>query len=67
MKINLIIDTENESTSILYNGYNIIKTTIYDEETTKKLYEILKNAVNNEEFAGIETEQDFEKFLELKD
>ena len=67
MKINLIIDTENESISILYNGHNIIKTTIYDEETTKKLYEILRNAVNNEEFTNIETEQDFEKFLELKD
>lgn len=66
MKINLIIDTENESISILHNGYNIIKTTLYNEETTQKIYEILKNAINNEELENIETEEDFEKYLELK-
>lgn len=66
MKINLIIDTENESISILYNGYNIIRTTLYNYDIVKNIYEMLRNEINMGE-NGIKTEQDFKEFLELKD
>ena len=48
MKINLILDTEEKTISFLYNGYNIIKNTIYciDDDFEliyNKLVEVLKN------------------------
>lgn len=43
MKVELILDTENGKIDILYSGYNIIAETIYNEELTEKITELLQN------------------------
>ena len=54
MKINFIIDTENASIDILYRGYNIIATTIYNEELTKNIYNMLNNETIENDFETLE-------------
>lgn len=66
MKIELIIDTKENSVDILHSGYNIIKTTLHNADITKKIYEILKNTINEENFEDIQSEEDFKKYLNLK-
>lgn len=60
--INIILDEESGKIDLLYNGYNIIAESIYNEELTKKIVEMitteLKNA--NYDFTTIQ------EFLEMK-
>lgn len=57
MKIELIIDEEEKSINVLYSGYNIIKTTLYDEELTNKILKLIIE----------ELEQSETTFTNLKD
>lgn len=51
MKLELILDTENGKIDILYSGYNIISKTIYNEELTNKI----KDLIQNELYEDLET------------
>lgn len=64
MNINIIINEDEKSFSILYNGYNIIKNTFYDEEKTTKILNILKDAINEEYYNA--DFKDFKTFLQYK-
>lgn len=64
MNINIIINEDEKSFSILYDGYNIIKNTFYDEEKTTKILNILKDAIN-EEYYDVDF-KDFKSFLTYK-
>lgn len=56
MNINIILNEEEGTTAILYNGYNIIKETLYNEELTTKIINLIENELkaNGEEFEKIE-------------
>jgi hypothetical protein len=43
MKFEIIVDTENGKIDILYDGYNIIAETIYNEELTETIKELIQN------------------------
>lgn len=43
MKLEIIIDTENGTIDLLKQGYNIIAETIYNEELTKNIVDLLQN------------------------
>ena len=43
MKLEIIIDTENGTINLLKQGYNIIAETIYNEELTKNIVELLQH------------------------
>lgn len=62
MNINIILNKQDGTTQILYNGYNIIKTTIYNNQITNKILQLIKNELKN-------NDPDFdslEKYLILK-
>lgn len=62
MDINIILNEQDGTTKILYDGYNIIKTTIYNNQTTSKILQLIKNELKN-------NDPDFdslEKYLILK-
>lgn len=62
MNIQIILNKENGSIDILYNGYNIIKKTIYNDELTNKILELLENELKQDEFDF----ENFEQFLKMK-
>ena len=45
--IKIILNEEDGRIDILYNGYNIIADTIYNEELTKKVVEMITNELKN--------------------
>ncbi|MBR4002609.1 MAG: hypothetical protein IKI95_00880 [Clostridia bacterium] len=60
--IRIILSEENGRIDLLYNGYNIIADSIYNEELTKKIVEMITTELKN-------TSYDFttlKKFLEMK-
>lgn len=59
--INIILNEEEGTTEILYNGYNIIAETIYNEKLTKKIVELITEELkhNNYNFTSL---QEFLKF-----
>lgn len=62
MKIDLIINEEEKTIDLLFNGYNIIATTIYNEELTTKILKLIENELkqNNWDF------KNFKQFLTIK-
>ena len=60
--INIILNEEEGTTEILYNGYNIIAETMYNEKLTKKIVRLITEELkqNNYNFTSLE------KFLKLK-
>ena len=60
--INIILNEEEGTTAILYNGYNIIADTIYNKALTKKLIKLITEELkqNNYDFTTLEN------FLKLK-
>ena len=62
MNIQIILNKENGTIDILYNGYNIIKKTIYNDELTNKILELLENELKQDEFNF----ENFEQFLKMK-
>lgn len=60
--IRIILSEENGRIDLLYNGYNIIADSIYNEELTKKIVEMITTELKN-------TSYDFttlKDFLEMK-
>ena len=60
--IRIILSEENGRIDLLYNGYNIIADSIYNEELTKKIVEMITTELKN-------TSYDFKtlkEFLEMK-
>lgn len=43
MELEIIINTEEKKVDILYQGYNIIAETIYNEELPNKIIKLLQN------------------------
>lgn len=43
MELEIIINTEEKRVDILYQGYNIIAESIYNEELPQKIIELLQN------------------------
>lgn len=60
--INLILNEEEGTTEVLYNGYNIIAETIYSEKLTKKIIKLIAKELkqNNYNFTTLE------EFLKMK-
>ena len=50
MKINIILNEEEKSLDILYNNYNIIAKTIYNEKLTKKIVELITEELKQNDF-----------------
>ena len=44
--ITIQINEKNGCIDILYNGYNIIKETIYNEELTQTIIDLIKNELS---------------------
>jgi hypothetical protein len=53
--INIILNEEEGTTSILYNGYNIIADTIYNKALTKRLVKLITEELkqNNYDFTTL--------------
>ena len=45
--IRIILNKEQGTIDLLYNGYNIIAQTIYDYELTNKILELIENDLKN--------------------
>ena len=60
--INIILNEEEGTTEILYNGYNIIAKTIYNKKLTKKIVGLITEELkqNNYNFTSLK------EFLKLK-
>ena len=60
--INIILNEEEGTTEILYNGYNIIAETIYNKELAKKIVRLITEELkqNNYNFTSLE------EFLKMK-
>lgn len=43
MELEIIINTEEKRVDVLYQGYNIIAESIYNEELPQKIIELLQN------------------------
>lgn len=56
--INIILDEESGRIDLLYNGYNIIAKTIYNEELTKKIVELITNELKNDNYYEFTTLED---------
>ena len=56
--INIILDEESGRIDLLYNGYNIIAESIYNEELTKKIIELITNELKNDSYYEFTTLED---------
>ena len=54
MKFEMILDTENGTIDILYSSYNIISKTIYNEDLTAEIKDLIQT----------ELYEDLEKIIE---
>ena len=48
--INIILNEEEGTTEVLYNGYNIIKETLYSEELTKKIIKLITEEIRQNSY-----------------
>lgn len=62
MDINIILREEDGAIDILFNGYNIIATTIYNEELTKQIIKLIENGLKNTNYNF----ENFKQFLTMK-
>lgn len=62
MDINIILREEDGAIDILFNGYNIIATTIYNEELTKQIIKLIENELKNTNCNF----ENFKQFLTIK-
>lgn len=46
MKRTIIVDTLSQTVELLQDGYNIIESTVYDEEINKEAAELLEKIVD---------------------
>lgn len=58
MDINIILREEDGAIDILFDGYNIIAETIYNEELTKQIVKLIENELKN-------TNHNFENFKQF--
>lgn len=56
--INIILDEESGRIDLLYNGYNIIAESIYNEELTKKIVELITNELKSDNYYEFTTLED---------
>jgi hypothetical protein len=61
--IRIILNKENESIDLLFNGYNIVAHTIYNKELTDKILELIESELKNDTYGEFEN---FEQFLTMK-
>lgn len=61
-KIKIILNKNEKTIDLLFNGYNIIAHTICNEELTQKILTLIENELKNE----ICDFESLEKFLTLK-
>ena len=59
MELEIIINTEEKRIDILYQGYNIIAESIYNEKLPKKIIDLLQNELceNLEEITVLERDK----------
>lgn len=62
MDINIILREEDGAIDILFNGYNIIAKTIYNEELTKQIIKLIENELKNTNCNF----KNFKQFLTMK-
>ena len=56
--INIVLNEKDGRIDLLYTGYNIIAKTIYNEELTKKIVELIKNELKNDSYYEFTTLED---------
>ena len=56
--INIILDEESGRIDLLYNGYNIIAESIYNEELTKKIVELITHELKSDNYYEFTTLED---------
>ena len=61
MKLKIEIDLKEKNINVLYDGYNIIATTIYNKEIANKIIDLITTEIKNNEFDF----ENLEKFLTL--
>ena len=50
MEIRIILNEDEKCIDLLYNNYNIIKTTIYNEELTQQILKMIEEELKSTEF-----------------
>ena len=55
MDVNIILNKEEGYIHLLFNGYNIIAKTLYNEDLTNKIFELIENELKQDD-------QDFRNF-----
>ncbi len=61
-KVSIVLDKNNNTIDLLFNGYNFIAHTIYNKELTEKILTLIENELKNE----IYDFESLEKLLTLK-
>ena len=56
--INIILNEKDGRIDLLYTGYNIIAKTIYNEELTKKIVELITNELKSDDYYEFTTLED---------
>lgn len=56
--INIVLNEKDGRIDLLYTGYNIIAKTIYNEELTKKIVELITNELKNDNYYEFTTLED---------
>lgn len=56
--INIVLNEKDGRIDLLYTGYNIIAKTIYNEELTKKIVELITNELKNDSYYEFTTLED---------
>ena len=56
--IDIILNEKDGRIDLLYTGYNIIAKTIYNEELTKKIVELITNELKNDNYYEFTTLED---------
>lgn len=62
MNINIILREKDSAIDILFDGYNIIATTIYNEELTKQIVKLIENELKDTNYNF----KNFKQFLTIK-
>lgn len=62
MNIRIDLRKEDKAIDLLYDGYNIVAHTIYNEELTNKILTLIENELKNECWDF----ENFEQFLDWK-
>lgn len=56
--INIVLNEKDGRIDLLYTGYNIIAKTIYNEELTKKIVELITNELKSDDYYEFTTLED---------